>query len=99
MEIVEMTIRLTGADEIRRVMAAVDGFDLNELDQLREQKSEQDPPAPKQDPPKQNPKPKKIDRGKIMALHKAGWSAEKIADEMKCSTVTVYKALKEEAEQ
>ena len=35
-----------------------------------------------------------IDTGKIKALRKAGWSAEKIADEMRCSVATVYNHLK-----
>lgn len=36
---------------------------------------------------------KQIDAGKIRALHKAGWSAKKIADEMRCSVATVYNHL------
>ena len=39
-------------------------------------------------------KRKKIDRGKIIALHKAGWSGKKIADEMRCSIGTVYNVIK-----
>lgn len=39
-------------------------------------------------------KRKKIDRGKIIALHKAGWSGRKIADEMGCSVGTVYNVIK-----
>lgn len=35
-----------------------------------------------------------IDQGKIRALAKAGWSAAKIADEMRCSKATVYNVLK-----
>lgn len=37
---------------------------------------------------------KPIDRGKILALYNAGWSGPKIADEMKCSTGTVYNVIK-----
>lgn len=33
---------------------------------------------------------KEIDRGKIMALTRAGWDARKIADEMGCTQQTVY---------
>lgn len=36
---------------------------------------------------------KDIDVGKIHALKNAGWSVEKIADEMKLGTSTVYKKL------
>ena len=38
---------------------------------------------------------KQVDRGKIGALHKAGWSVAKIADEMQCAEQTVRNALKE----
>ena len=49
---------------------------------------------------KAKPKPKKkkeVDVGKIRALNKAGWSVEKIADEMRIDKSTVYKKLKENA--
>lgn len=39
---------------------------------------------------------KKIDRGKVMALHRAGWTNKKIADEMACSEASVSTILKEE---
>lgn len=39
---------------------------------------------------------KKIDRGKVLALHRAGWSNKKIADEMACSEASVSMILKEE---
>ena len=35
-------------------------------------------------------KPAPVDKGKIIALHNAGWDAAKIADEMKCTKQTVY---------
>ena len=50
-------------------------------------------PAPKKTAPKKNTKP--IDKGKSGALHRAGWSAAKIADEMKLGLSTVYKIIKE----
>ena len=104
MEIMEMTLKLTGTDEIRRVMAAVYGLDPAELDQLRkaaaaeaQQKEEsaaemqqvvKEDPA---EPEKANPgRPKSLDKGKIIALYRAGWTVAKIADEMKCSTTSVY---------
>ena len=47
---------------------------------------------------KAKPKKKKeVDVGKIRALNKAGWSVEKIADEMRIGKSTVYKKLKENA--
>lgn len=54
----------------------------------------------KQSPPPAEPEKKsgrkKIDRGKVMALHRAGWSNKKIADEMACSEASISTILKEE---
>ena len=54
----------------------------------------------KQSPPPAEPEKKsgrkKIDRGKVLALHRAGWSNKKIADEMACSEASVSMILKEE---
>ena len=46
------------------------------------------PPAPKKVKAKTTA-PKRIDHGKIMALHKGKWPVAKIADEMGCSEQTV----------
>lgn len=54
----------------------------------------------KQSPPAESEKKsgrKKIDRGKVMALHRAGWSNKKIADEMACSEASISIILKEES--
>ena len=40
--------------------------------------------------------PAGIDHGKLIALHKAGWSIEKIADEMGCTTTTVRSHIRQE---
>ena len=40
---------------------------------------------------------KKIDRGKVMALHRAGWTRKNIADEMACSEASISIILKEES--
>lgn len=55
-------------------------------------------PEKPEEEPKAKPKkqPQKIDHGKIMALHKAGWSVAKIADEMKCSEQAVRNHLQKE---
>ncbi|MFR8585019.1 MAG: helix-turn-helix domain-containing protein [Ruminococcus sp.] len=37
-----------------------------------------------------------VDRGKVLALHKAGWSNAKIADEMGCHPSRISQILKEE---
>lgn len=54
-----------------------------------------------EEPPKAVKKPKakknEVDIGKIKALSKAGWSVDKIADEMRIGKSTVYKKLKESA--
>jgi len=48
--------------------------------------------------PKQKNKavPKGLDKGKIIALHTAGWSVAKIADEMNCTEATIHYHLKKE---
>lgn len=55
----------------------------------------------KQSPPPAEPEKKsgrkKIDRGKVMALHRAGWLNKKIADEMACSEASISIILKEES--
>ena len=66
------------------------GFALAEIRQDPEPKPE---PKPKQDKPK-----KTIDHGKIIALHKAGWSASKIAQEVGCSLQTVINHINAEKE-
>ena len=43
-----------------------------------------------------NKKGKVVDRGKVLALHKAGWSQAKIADEMGCHPSRISQILKEE---
>ena len=52
-------------------------------------------PPPPAEPEKKSGR-KKIDRGKVLALHRAGWSNKKIADEMACSEASVSMILKEE---
>lgn len=66
---------------------------LQEESEKPEPKKTESKPAPKKTAPKKNTKP--IDKGKIGALHRAGWSAAKIADEMKLGLSTVYKIIKE----
>ena len=53
----------------------------------------------KADKPSKETKKQGIDHGKIVALHEAGWSTAKIADEMGTTTVTVRNHLKKEARQ
>lgn len=50
-------------------------------------------PAP---PSKEKKKGRVVDRGKVLALHKAGWSNAKIADEMGCHPSRISQILKEE---
>ena len=67
-----------------------DGFLIEEEDPQPDPK-----PEPKPAQPKQAKKPG-IDHGKLIALHKAGWSIEKIADEMGCTTTTVRNHIRQE---
>lgn len=67
------------------------------------------PADPEEEKPQPKAKPKTaakkatpsngVDHGKIVALHKAGWSTAKIADEMGCTTQTVRNHLAEEADE
>ena len=80
-----------------------DGFLIEEEDPQPEAKPEPEH-KPKTEPkvktkPKAEPKksgPSGIDHGKLIALHKAGWSIEKIADEMGCTTTTVRNHIRQE---
>lgn len=44
------------------------------------------------------PKRNKIDRGKVSALHRAGWSNVKIAEEMRCSESSISMILSSKEE-
>ena len=71
-----------------------DGFLIEEEDPQPEPKPE---PEAKTKPaqPKQAKKPG-IDHGKLIALWRAKWSIEKIADEMGCTTTTVRNHIRQE---
>ena len=62
-----------------------------------EQQPDPEPKKRKRNPVGKMGAPKQIDRGKVFALRNAGWTAAKIADEMKCSLGTVKRILQEEA--
>ena len=51
-------------------------------------------PEPEPETPASKYAPKNLDNGKIAALHRAGWSNEKIAEEMKTTGVTIGTRLK-----
>ena len=55
-------------------------------------------PVTPEEPAPEALKRRAIDKGKVMALHNAGWSAAKIADELQCSTQTVYRIVSEAKE-
>lgn len=60
------------------------------------EEAEEEKQSPSAEPEKKSGR-KKIDRGKVLALHRAGWSNKKIADEMVCSEASVSIILKEES--
>lgn len=60
---------------------------------------ESPPEEPEKEEPEKKSGRKKIDRGKVMALHNAGWTNKKIADEMACSEWSVSMILKELSEE
>lgn len=72
---------------------------LDELEKFFGEKTEPKQEKPKAAKPKKEKTAKQtIDRGKVMALHKAGWPAGKIADEMGCSVQAIYLITKAEQE-
>ena len=112
MEVMEMILKLTDPGEIWRVIPAVYGLDPAELEQLRKasaaeaQQKEESAAEVQQSTAKEEPtaepektKPiqhKGLDKGKIIALYRAGWTVAKIADEMKCSKTAVYNITQEQ---
>ena len=76
-----------------------DGFLIEEEDPQPEPKPEPKTKSETKTKPKAEPKkggPAGIDHGKLIALHKAGWSTAKIADELGCSSQTVLNHIKQE---
>ena len=53
-------------------------------------------PEPEPEKPKKSNKKIEIDMGKVKALRAAGWTVEKIADDMRVSPATIYRSLKDE---
>lgn len=99
---------LNGIDEENELLLCIVNDDLDTIgahDAIRiwEKLNEEIPGSTrKTDPPKEAPakdekatgKRKTLDDAKMLALRKAGWSYEKIADEMGCSAQTVVNHIK-----
>lgn len=80
-------------DSIIVVTCDSDDTDLAQLENPIDSTTVQAQEVPKSKE-RSNSNRKHIDRGKILALYNAGWSGPKIADEMNCSTGTVYNVIK-----
>ena len=89
---------------IDEIFIFLDDGDQTEPDQEEPEKEEPTQEEPKEAEPKEAEhieiapkkiKPKPVDKGKVGALYKAGWTVAKIADEMRCSQGTVYRIIKE----
>ena len=65
-----------------------------EEEQIEPLQEEPEKDEPTEEAPKSVTR-KTIDKGKVGALYKAGWSVAKIADEMRCAQGTIYKIIKE----
>ncbi len=69
---------------------------LRQLLGMQAQDVQQTKLSPKKEPRKKKGRPPVIDYGKIGALWEAGWSAEKIADDINCDTEIVIEYLERE---
>ena len=104
-EIERIMIRIEdGGKMIQIKIEKKEKIDLEKLaNQIKEQKKiSQSDPEEKKEPYKKPGKKgrgseqKKLDTGKIIALRKAGWQIDKIAEEMRCSTSSIYRVIKQE---
>lgn len=91
----ELIIKAIDAEEHRAELQT-------EAEQTESQPQPETKPKPKQTKQKSEakaePKPdgrRKVDKGKIIALHNAGWKPKAIQEEMGISEATVYNVLKE----
>ena len=70
-------------------------IEMVELAKLLTAQVEKTKAAPKKDAASKKQSTKKeLDMGKVKALRKAGWTLDKIADEMGCSAQTIANKLK-----
>lgn len=98
-----MSIDLQTRGELHLIISmdvAIAAWELLDQDIYQDPKVELCEPKEEQQKPKANGRQRiSIDMGKVHALHKAGWSYEKIADEMGCSVGTISMRLKEERDE
>ena len=98
-----MRLMIKGLHIDELVIFLDDEEEQTEPDQEEPEKEEPTQEEPKEAEPKEAehieiaPKKikRKIDKGKVGALYKAGWTVAKIADEMRCSQGTIYRIIKE----
>lgn len=99
-----MRLMIKGLHIDELVIFLDDEEEQTEPDQEEPEKEEPTQEEPKEAEPKEAEhieiapkkiKPKPVDKGKVGALYKAGWTVAKIADEMRCSQSTIYKIIKE----
>ena len=97
---VKMTVQFRGVPEPIDADIAIKIWEqLNAVADSADQDPVQKDPKPKKEKPAPVKKPgknrKPLDDGKMLALRKAGWTYDKIADEMRCSTQTVINHIKD----
>lgn len=89
----------------RKIIGAEEAKDICQecTEKIWKQKIEEVAPVQQEEPQKEKapeepkqPKRKMIDRGKVIALHLAGWSGRKIAEEMKCSEQSISNIISQE---
>lgn len=101
-EIVKVLLQYIGNDlEQDKAIAQgavilLDAEKAPEADAAPKQREPEKKPEKQSKPKKTAAKKEKFDTGKMIALLNGGWSVAKIADEMGCSTATIYNHMKEE---
>lgn len=80
---------------MRSIVMVIDHKIESQPEEEEEPEAVEDPVEEEPEPVKKAPQKKTVDKGKVGALSKAGWSNTKIADEMGVSSERIRQILKE----
>lgn len=95
----KMQIAIEYRDLLKEILE-LEGKVLGNLAQKEEQQQTEKTVDPKQEEQKPKGGPRiKVDRGKVLALKRAGWTNRDIARDLQCSELTVGKVIREATEE